>query len=52
MGVEARDPEVMEYVSHLPAIEKKLPGDILHKVMFIWVFGYWLGVWRYQCYLL
>ena len=35
VGAEVKDPEVLEYVSHLPAIEKKLPGDILHKIMFI-----------------
>lgn len=35
VGLDIREPEVVEYVTHLPAIEKKLPGDILHKVMFI-----------------
>ena len=34
-GAELKDAEVLEYLRSLPTIESKLPGDIVHKIMFI-----------------
>ena len=34
-GVALRDPEVIQYLSEVPGIEKRLPGDKIHKIMFI-----------------
>lgn len=34
-GLALKEPEVQSYVSHLPEINQRYPGDILHKILFI-----------------
>lgn len=34
-GTRLKVGEVMEYVSHLADIERRLPGNVIHKIMFI-----------------
>jgi hypothetical protein len=34
-GRAFRDPEILRYISKLPDIEEKYPGDYLHKILFI-----------------
>lgn len=48
-GSALKQEEILSYMKDLPILEERLPGDVLHKILFIWMFrsanstGYHLG---------